>query len=885
MTATHPDPVVGSGAPSTWSRARAAHVARRWWSLWNQGAPVAELTDVTTADLRPMRFAVLPATPIANDARTFVLFEFVDQVREVTWPSAHLVVVRSSDGLAVLPGDNGDLPTSTGDLARQAAAALGLPAAHDDHPPLVLPTALTGLLRGDGWRLRRVVATDGSPRWRVERDGERWWLSASERRVHFERAGQGPGAPDADVAVTLRDARDCSPELANRWCRWLDEGAGVRSRAAFAGATHLLHAELLEQYRVVYRATLVPDHPRKPPSGHHVYRIDRRAPHPAWGALERPDTLELVRALMEESVVAPEVVVEDDATPWRFDRDGTMTLSGAWDDDPALLLVRAPLGRDLPARGWLKPVDVGTSTLARRKLAFITEGTARRSIARLLDHPERSWDTPIPGPWPLATSGPLHLVQGPPGTGKTWTATEVVRWILGREPFARILVCAREHLALNHLAQQLRRRLADAPETLPPLLVRVLPDRKAGTVLVGVVADLQEVRAETLGRSLWRARRGEIPSTAWQWVEARRGGLDAPWVAESARAEASVVCCTTTDPWLVEQLGDADGAVFDWLIVEEAGKCYLSDLVAPMALARQWLLIGDHKQLPPYQLREVGENLRLIQRATPAQLQRGADTRSLLDARSLHPEVATDGAIDGWLQPFKHLFELAERRPGRAVTLRSQWRMERPLSDLVGATFYGAPFEHRKPRCDWARPAHRWLDGRHDLLWIDTPVGREVARFGDEPAEGRSLRNPGEAEVVANLLRTLSRQDLGRASIAVLTPYQGQKDLLRARLEGFVDPAMVFTTDEFQGKERDIIVLSLVRNNDRPTPRGRWGFVLDAPRLNVMFSRARQVMAVVGCATHVSQTGLADTEPLTAIVGGFRTRATCLSWRDVGGAR
>lgn len=878
-------PLPVDAAQAAWARARHAHVARRWWSLWNQGAPAAELVGVETRQRLSLRFAVPPAELIADDARTLVLLQFVERVRDVSWPSPQLAVVRSADGLAVVPGDRAEPPATAADLARRAAAALGIPSARIDADPPVLPTTLGVLLRGGGWRLRRAVGLDGAPRWMIEREGERWWLAAAIGRVHFERVAQVPTAFEVDVGVSLRSARDCSPDLPARWCRWLDECAGVRSRAAFARATHLLHAELLEQYRTVYRAALVPDHPRVPPSGHHVYRIDRRAPHPAWGALNRPDALELVRSLMEESVVAPEVVVEDDATPWRFERAGAMTLAGGWDDDPALVLVRVPHGRVLPERGWLKPVDIGTSTLAKRKLTFIAEGTARRSTARLLDRPEGSWESSAVEGWPLATSGPLHLVQGPPGTGKTWTAVEVVRWILDREPFARVLVCAREHLALNHLAQQLRLRLAERGAGLPPLLVRVLPDRKAREIFVGDVADLQDACAEPLGRSQWQARRPQASPSAWGWVEAQRGGLDAPWVAESARQEASLLCCTTTDPWLVEQLDDAHGAAFDWLIVEESGKCYLSDLIAPMALARQWLLIGDHKQLPPYQLREVAENLERVQRATPEQLLRGADTRDLLDARRLHPEVATDRAAAAWLQPFKHLFELAEQTPTRAVTLRDQWRMERPLSDLVGETFYGAPFEHRKPSRDWPRPTHRWLDGRYDLLWIDTPTARDDARFGDEPAEGRSLRNPGEADVVAGLLRAFMRGDLGRISLAVLTPYQGQKDLLRARIEGFADPAVVFTTDEFQGKERDVIVLSLVRNNDRPTPRGRWGFVLDAPRLNVMFSRARQVMAVVGCTAHVTQTGLAGDDPLAAVVSGFRARATCVAWRDVGGAR
>ncbi len=549
-----------------------------------------------------------------------------------------------------------------------------------------------------------------------------------------------------------------------------------------------------------------------------------------------------------------------------------------------------PSARNPPASGWLKPIDVGMSTLAKRKLAFMAEAAARRNTARLVESPAESWRGGASSGWALATRGPLHLVQGPPGTGKTWTATQVVRGILVREPFARILVCAKEHLALNHLALELGKALAGEPLFAQPRLVRVLRDRKVQEVLVGEAEQLRKTAlADVAGKAVWSSRRPPGTEAVWGWLEQTRKGLDAPWIGEAARQEASIVCCTTTDPWLVDLLDDPDRSAFDWLVIEEAGKCYLSDLVAPMALARQWLLIGDHKQLPPYQLREVQAHLERIQRIPDDRLALEPDAADLRAARRLFPEIAGDALLTAWLQPFRRLFEEAEREAGRAMMLRGQWRLERRLSNLVGQTFYGAPFEHCKPERAWPKPTSAWLDGRHDLLWIDTPPAVENRRFAEEHAEGRSLRNQGEVEVIVALLRSVFR-DLGKLSLAVLTPYQGQKELLRDQLarlgklpDGRSPAALVHTTDEFQGKEKDIILLSLVRNNDRPTTRGRWGFVLDPARLNVMFSRARQVMAVVGCAQHVARTTFgAENEALPLLVDGFRAHARCVSWNDPG---
>jgi AAA domain len=894
-----PDPVL-----ATWVRARHAHDARRWWALWNRGAPVAELIATGEEDgALTMRFAQDDPPQLHADVRGAALLHFVlDRVDagrargpvRVAWADGELVMVPAGDGAA--PDDDPAVLAATAravGLAFTGAATLeSILAAH----PAVLPTACGPALAQPGWRLGCDEETSRDHRWFIERTGARWWIEPDAGRVRLMEADRRSTGAPAGHPIALRHPRECSPGLADRWRRWLDAQAGVRSRTAAVRSSFVLHAELLEHYRYVYRAARVKDHPKLVPSGHHVYRIDRRAQHPAWGRLDRPDAIELVQILLEESLVEPEVVVEDDATPWRTAREGAFTLVGVWDDDPTLLLLRAPLGVEPPQSGWLKPVDVGTSTLAKRKLAFMGAAIDRRGTARLIESPEQSWRSPELAGWPLATRGPLHLVQGPPGTGKTWTATQAARWILGREPFARILVCAREHLALNHLAMELVKALASEPVRVEPCLVRVLRERKVEDLLVGESAGLRTAVADVAGKAVWSSRRPAGTEALWSLLEQRRKGLDAPWVAEAARREASIVCSTTTDPWLVDLLDDPDGGAFDWLVVEEAGKCYLSDLVAPMAAARQWLLIGDHKQLPPYQLRQVQAHLARIRDVRDEDLATEPDAADLRAARRLAPDIARDAQLAGWLQPFRLLFETAEQA-GRAVVLRGQRRLQRSLSDLVGRTFYGAPFDHQKPERTWPRPSSSWLDGRHELLWIDTPPAMEDRRFGEEPAEGRSLRNRGEAEVIAGLVRSIFR-DLDSISLAVLTPYQGQKDLLCAELarlgklrDGRSAARVVHTTDEFQGKEADIVLLSLVRNNDRPTVRGRWGFVLDPARLNVMFSRARQVMAVVGCREHVARTTFATPgdggqpgtdDVLPALVDGFRACARCVSFRELG---
>ena len=120
------------------------------------------------------------------------------------------------------------------------------------------------------------------------------------------------------------------------------------------------------------------------------------------------------------------------------------------------------------------------------------------------------------------------------------------------------------------------------------------------------------------------------------------------------------------------------------------------------------------------------------------------------------------------------------------------------------------------------------------------------------------MMNPGEISKTIDILSKIGK-DVDPEDIAILTPYNGQKNALIKQLEANTQTEVfadrVHTVDEFQGKEADLILISLVRNNLNTIAGRRWGFLLDPPRLNVMFSRAKRQMVVIGCSEFVRQTG------------------------------
>ncbi|RZD46711.1 MAG: hypothetical protein CXT66_07280 [Methanobacteriota archaeon] len=171
------------------------------------------------------------------------------------------------------------------------------------------------------------------------------------------------------------------------------------------------------------------------------------------------------------------------------------------------------------------------------------------------------------------------------------------------------------------------------------------------------------------------------------------------------------------------------------------------------------------------------------------------------------------------------------------------------LSDVVGEVFYGNPFIWMKDEkdcyADSELPTPHLKNGR--LLLIDCPHCSVDGGWREKRYKTGSYCNHNEANIVA---KTAVRMASGGHEVVVLSPYQGQVDLVKKKL-GRNSGVKVHTVDGFQGKESDFILLSMVRNNDK-TAGGRWGFVSDPNRLNVALSRAREGLILFTSLKHVS---------------------------------
>ena len=400
----------------------------------------------------------------------------------------------------------------------------------------------------------------------------------------------------------------------------------------------------------------------------------------------------------------------------------------------------------------------------------------------------------------------VALIHGPPGTGKTTAIVELIRQAVGRGE--RVLASAPSNVAVDNLAERLAAaglrivRLGHPARVLPSVLAHTLdalveasPDHK-------VTRDLQrEINAQQrkVARADDRAARAEARGDLRR-LRAELRHLEQTTI-RALIDTAHVVLATTT--------GAADSLLahrpFDLVVIDEAAQAIEAACWMPMLRGRRVVLAGDHLQLPPTIVSEV------------------AARRGL--SHTLFARLAA--------APF-----------GGDITrmLTVQYRMHETIMGWTSQALYGGRLEAAP-----AVRAHRLCDLEGVATTNDTQAVfllLDTAGCGldeNETTDDGSKANPGEAAVVTRHVENLLAAGVATHLIAVITPYNAQLQLLRERLRSHAG-LEISTVDGFQGREKEAIVLSLVRSNQD----GVVGFLADQRRLNVAVTRARRHVAIVG---------------------------------------
>ena len=409
----------------------------------------------------------------------------------------------------------------------------------------------------------------------------------------------------------------------------------------------------------------------------------------------------------------------------------------------------------------------------------------------------------------------VAVVHGPPGTGKTTTLVEAIYETLRREN--QVLVCAQSNMAVDWISEKLVDRGINVlrignPTRVNDKMLSFTYERRFEAhpdyeMLWSIRKAIRELRAHhKRGDEKYHQKIERLKERATE-LEVR--------INAQLFGEARVIACTLvgSSNHLLE------GQKFGTLFIDEAAQALEAACWIPIRRVSRVVLAGDHCQLPP--------------------------------------TVKSIAALKGGLG--KTLMErIVENKPEVVTLLKMQYRMNEEIMRFSSDWFYGNMVE--------SAPEVKYrsiLDFDIPMTWIDTnQFSVDGLRFTEEfVGESFGRINKAEAEltllVLEEYFKKIGKQRIldERLDVGIISPYRAQVQYLRRQIKKkewakpYRQLISVNTVDGFQGQERDIILISLVRANDD----GQIGFLRDLRRMNVAITRARMKLMILGDASTMTQ--------------------------------
>lgn len=320
----------------------------------------------------------------------------------------------------------------------------------------------------------------------------------------------------------------------------------------------------------------------------------------------------------------------------------------------------------------------------------------------------------------------------------------------------------------------------------------------------GATDDLSEWSSLLLGDSELERKCRQLLELHEDWI--LRVGRSAEFHA-AILSSAQVVAGTCVG---VAGVRGMSSVSYDLCIIDEASKATATEILVPMSRSRKWILVGDPAQLPPF---FEDEAIRTIEEFNEEEIRETILDRFLRDL--------PDNSI---------------------VRLKNQYRMVRPIGNLISECFYDGQLNSPN------KTAEIVLTGAFPkpVTWLST------SEFDDryEKRHGNSYNNDREIQIIRDVLKQINfiadkRNE--RYDIAVIAGYLSQSKLIQDGVRDYLHEwtsinMQCNTVDAFQGNEADICIYSVTRSNVQ----GRLGFLREKPRLNVALSRGRSALIVVG---------------------------------------
>ena len=441
----------------------------------------------------------------------------------------------------------------------------------------------------------------------------------------------------------------------------------------------------------------------------------------------------------------------------------------------------------------------------------------------------------------------VALIHGPPGTGKTHTLIELILQLLDRGQ--RLLVCGPSNISVDNIVERLAHhkvpmvRLGHPARLLPSVLNHSLEVLTKTSEAAAIVSDIRS-EMDTKQASIRKTRNGrERRAIYGEMKELRK---------EYRQREGRVVNDLLRGSKVVlSTLHGAGGFLlknerFDVVLVDEASQALEAQCWIPVlsSNAPKLVLAGDHLQLPPtiksLNIKETKKQSKKPAKTKPEGVANDSAAVKLNDpkkGRSDLAQVKEDVTLETTL--FDRLLALYGKRIKRMLT--TQYRMHEKIMAFPSGALYeekliaaeavrsrllnGLPYEVEDTE-DTSEPLVFW-----DTQGGDFPEKQEDDELnakGKSSLLAESKVNEHEAEIVRKHVGNLVAAGVKAEDIAIVTPYNGQLSLLSQMLKGKLPGIELGSVDGFQGREKEAIIVSLVRSN----PEKEVGFLSEKRRLN-----------------------------------------------------
>jgi hypothetical protein len=422
----------------------------------------------------------------------------------------------------------------------------------------------------------------------------------------------------------------------------------------------------------------------------------------------------------------------------------------------------------------------------------------------------------------------VSIIQGPPGTAKTTSIVEMLFQIYQHNPDSRVLLVSQQHAAVDNALKRFLEIDGDLSGGVFSDILRIGPENKMDDAvkpyaLGTIINDFKKTCLENV-QNILSSHDHLMKNLACLWSDflstedEKQSELISLFI--NSRRLVGATCVG-----LAGKLNNIDKLKFDIVIIDEAGRSTVPELLIPINRARKLILIGDHFQLPPSIAPMLRED----------------------EAKEILPFIKQEFLETSF---FELLYEkLPENCKSR---LEEQFRMPAPIGNLVAKLFYTIEGK-RKLFNGFEKVEDDFLYKGQDVIqWINCYGSQEREK------KSKSLFNKLESDYVLDFLEKTDQfnQVAGYKSVAVITPYSAQKRLINNKLRqseyfkadeydsrvfvGNILKVRVDTVDSFQGSEAELVLYSVVRTY------GDLKFILDWKRLNVACSRAKENLVFFG---------------------------------------